>query len=433
MGLTMNPCSAPDAPAELQHLARGWSALRRACGGNVALIVALAIPAAATLVFGAVDVTSILSDRERMRSIAEAAALAGARNLSVAMSETDAAEHARAMADAVIAEWPNGPALKVDTQIVRLPGNAKAVRVELDARRASFFGDLLPPGGWTYSADATASSVGMKPLCVLSFGDGVGARDLQVRGSAEIRGPQCLVHSNGDVDVKGGRIEAGQTEAVRTATGDISPDPITDAPRVEDPFTDLPLPNSGLPCLGKGRLLDLMVVTTGVHTLPPGDHCGVVTVGGDAILRLAPGEHNFRLGLFTVGGGARLIGEDVVLTFDLTSTFLFTGNSMVDISGRQSGKYAGFVVMAARGNTKAFDIDSTHVERLDGVIYIPDAQLRVSGKSDVARQSDWTVIVADRLSLSGNPRLYLNADYNGADVGVPAGVGPRRDGVRLID
>ena len=30
--------------------------------------------------------------------------------------------------------------------------------------------------------------------------------------------------------------------------------------------------------------------------------------------------------------------------------------------------------------------------------------------SDIARQSDWTVIVADQLIMDGNPHLYLNAN-----------------------
>lgn len=89
--------------------------------------------------------------------------------------------------------------------------------------------------------------------------------------------------------------------------------------------------------------------------------------------------------------------------------------------------------MAARSNKLRFEIDSTRVEQLDGVIYAPAAELLVFGNSDVARQSDWTVIVADRLSLRGNPHLYLNADYSESELLVPAGVGNRRDAVRLLD
>ncbi len=398
----------------------------------MALIVALSIPGAVTLAFGAIDVASILNDRQRMRSIAEAAALAGARSLSVALSESNALEQAQAMAESVISEWRNAPSLSVTAKVAAISGGTKGVTVRLDAARPSLFGDLLPPGGWHYSSSATASSVGMKPLCVLAFDDAL-KRNFLVRDSAEIRAPECLVHSNGDLEVTGGRIEAGQTQAVGAASGDIAPAPITDAPAVEDPFADIEMAVTGLPCVGKGASPTALQITTGALTIPPGVHCGSIVIAGDAVVTLAPGEHRFTLGSLVIRGAARLLGDDVVLIFDREWQTKFKEDALINLTGRQSGPLAGFIMMADRGNTKRFEIDSTHVERLDGVIYVPDAELMVSGKSDVARQSDWTVIVANQLTLTGNPRLYLNADYAGSDIEAPPGVGPRRDAVRLID
>ena len=409
-----------------------FARLSRTRAGNVGLVLALALPAAATLVLGATDVASIMSDRERMRSIAEAAALAGARNLSVAMSEADATEHARAMATGMIEAWSHNPNLVPTVSISRVAQGAKAVTVRLDAQRPSFFGDLLPPGGWKYDQAATASSVGTKPLCVLAFSEST-KNKLSIRDTAEIRAPECLVHSNGDVEVRGGHIDAGQTQAVRAATGDIRPEAITDAPPIKDPFADLDMSTAGILCLNKHINLALAVMTKGEITLPAGVHCGVIDVSGDAIVRLAPGEHRFVLGSLTMRGNARLLGDDVVMIFDRTWKTKFKDNAQIRLAGRETGAFAGFVLMVDRGNTQKFEIDSTHVERLDGVIYAPDAELYVGGNSDVARQSDWTVIVANRLTMQGNPHLYLNADYSDSDLLVPGGVGNRRDAVRLLD
>jgi len=396
----------------------------------VAAIVGLAAPVLVTLVFGATDVASVMADRDRMRSIADAAALSGARNLSVAMQKSSALENARAIGQAMIAEWQDAPAITISTDIAQLEHGGTGVHVVLAAHRSSLFGDLLPPGGWHYVAESTATTVASKPLCVLAFDDGK-HKNFLVYGAAEIRAPDCLVHSNGNIAVDGGLIEAGQTEAVGAATGNIRPDPITDAPVIEDPFADRAVP-LGLPCKGKQKKLTVMAVTTGTQTLPAGDHCGVIDISGAATVVLAPGEHHFQLGSLTVRGNARLMGQDVVMIFDIATMFTFADNAMVNVSGRESGANAGFVVMADRGNTKMFRIDSTHVERLDGVIYIPNATLEVSGTSDVARQSDWTVLVAQRLSMSGNPHLYLNADYAGSPIEAPAGVGPREGGARLV-
>ena len=403
----------------------------RACGGNVAVVIGLSVPALATVVFGATDIASIMADRDRMHGIADAAALSGARSLSVAMQGSSAAESAKAMAQAMIAEWPGAPSITIGVDISMLKLGGKGVRVELDARRPSLFGDLLPPGGWQYAVVSTAASVGAKPLCVLAFGSGL--KDvLVVGGSAEIRAPECLVHSNSDLAVTGGHVEVGQAEAVGSAAGDITPDPISDAPVIDDPFATRKIPTvTG--CIGMSLKTLVTSYTTGTHTLAAGAHCGFVDVSGDANLVLAPGEHHFQLGMITVRGNAKLTGADVTLIFDATSYFNLTEKSVVNLTGRESGPYAGFVVIASRSNVREFAIDSTHVERLDGVIYIPNAVLKVSGTSDVARQSDWTVVVAQRLSLSGNPHLYLNTDYAGSPIGVPSGVGPRPGGARLIE
>jgi len=395
-------------------------------------LVALCIPAAATLVLGATDVAAIIGDKQRMRSIAEAAAIAGARNLSVAMTENDALHHARAMADAMIVEWTGGPRIAVDAQIVELESRIMGVRVRLDARRPSFFNDLLPPGGWRYDTAATASSVGLSPLCVLAFTDR-GAMDFWVRDTARITAPACLVHSNGNILVSGGRIEAARTQTVLAARGDISPEPITDAPPIADPFASLNFDASVANCATQLRRLALLVVTGGTHTLPPGDHCGIIDLSGTAQLRLAPGEHRFGAGSLTVRDSARLTGEDVVLVVDTLWRTSLLDQSVVSLSGREEGLLAGFVMIADRANRAPFLIDTAHVERLDGVLYVPSAELRITSRGDVARQSDWTVIVARSLTMTGNPHLFVNANYEDSDIAVPGGVGSRRDAVRLVE
>lgn len=59
--------------------------------------------------------------------------------------------------------------------------------------------------------------------------------------------------------------------------------------------------------------------------------------------------------------------------------------------------------------------------------------MRISSSGDVAAKSDWTVIVAKNLRLSGNPNLVMNANYAASDVDVPAGVGPQGGSARLVD
>lgn len=420
----MPPCLPP--------LRQAFARFCRASAGNVAVIIAVAVPAVATLLLGATDIATVMTDRQRMHEIADSAALAGARNLAVAMGESDAVAQARAMAAAMVAEWQHGPDVQIAASAVDLPGNVKGVKVTLDAHRPSFFNDLLPPGGWRFDVSATASSVGSKPLCVLVF-TAKTSHDFWVKDSSVITAPDCLVHSNGNIEVSGGKIEAGRTQAVLSASGAIAPAPVTDAPPIADPFASLPFDASIPGCLGKLGSLTLLDVSTGAHTLPAGDHCGAILVSGDAQLVLAPGVHRFGLGSLVVRDQARLVGDDVVMILDKLWRTSFSGQATISLSGRHDGMLAGFVLVTDRDNTQTFEIDTTHVERLDGVLYVPSAELRISASGDVARQSDWTVIVAKNMRLTGNPRLYINADYAGSEITPPAGVGPSGEGVRLVD
>jgi hypothetical protein len=128
----------------------------------------------------------------------------------------------------------------------------------------------------------------------------------------------------------------------------------------------------------------------------------------------------------------RLTGDDAVLFFDRSSKFDFKDQAQINLDGRRTGPFAGLVMVGTRDNTQNFTISADHVESLLGVIYVPSATLVIEGNADVARESAWTVIVAQGLTLKGSPQLYINADYDASSVPVPTGVGPRAGESRLI-
>ncbi|HYE42893.1 MAG TPA: pilus assembly protein TadG-related protein [Caulobacteraceae bacterium] len=402
----------------------GFGADRR---GVIALKFALVLPPIAALTLGAIDLHAVHSIKTKLQDVADSAALAAASELALAVNEEGPKARARSWVQSQFADWADAPAIDVGVEVLPMEGGARAIRVSLDGNRPSFFGNLLPPGGWNLHADATATSVMLTPLCVLAHGK-LGQRAIEVTDAGKITAPDCMVHSNKEILVSGGRISAGMVQAVDWARGVITPEPATGAAAIEDPFRNLPLT--------PGRLcgsIDLVRFTEGRHSIPAGVHCGGYLVEGDAELVLEEGEHWFMLGALTVREDARLTGEDVVLLFDTASNFDFSGNAVVNLDGRKSGPYAGFVMAATRLNVKPFTITSDNVATLLGVIYVPQARLIVEGAEDVARDSAWTVIVARSIELRGAPSLFINADYAGTDVPVPTGVGPREGGSRLVN
>lgn len=404
---------------------------RAADRGTIALKFAFVGPAIILLGVGGVDLMAVHTAKGRLQAIADAAALAGAPALALATDGSAARERADAFVRGQMGEWPDAPTYSASYEILER-GGQRAIRVLLRGNRTSFFANMLPPGGWNFVGDATASTAGLVPLCVLVSG-GVGKQSLYIKDSSRMNAPACLVHSNREIEVEpGASLTAASVQAVTKTRGPISPAASTGAAPIEDPFLDLDLDKSKkLLCTALDLTVKRINVNTGVHYVPPGQHCGGIEASGTARIILEPGEHFFLGGHLTIKEDARLEGADVVLFFDQASKFDFKDRALVSLDGRKSGEYAGIVMGGTRDNTQDFVISSDNVESLLGVIYVPEARLIVEGAADVARESAWTVIVAHEVQLKGSPSLFINANYDASDVPVPAGVGPR-GGARLI-
>ena len=385
--------------------------------GSITTITALLLPAILLLVCGAIDIVALSSDHAKMQDVSDATALMSAKQLG-ASAQAGIAARADDYARASLADIDNLVSYTVTTSFA---ADGKTVAVTIDGTRQSFFGSLLPPGGWKLHAQATASALGEVPLCVLATGaqnsDGVA-----LNSSSRMSASGCLVQSNNDVKATGSSLLTGALiQAVGTAQGAISPAAQTGAPAIADPFTSLHLAIPSPTC----SATNVTYLSSGTNLLQPGEHCGNLTVKDGAALMLAPGEHYFTSGQLQIQGASSLTGTDVVLVFDKSSHFSFDDQSNISLAGRQSGPLAGFVIATTRTNTQTFSISSTSAHTLLGTVYIPSAKLQVSGTGNqVADQSAWTVIVANDIQLVGSANLVINANYAGSAVPVPAGVGP---------
>jgi Flp pilus assembly protein TadG len=406
---------------------RGLKAFAANRRGGFVTTFALALPVVAVLSCGAIDLSSVSSARNKMQEVADAAALEGARQLSVANSQ---GVGARAQAFAM--DQLSGLAQSVTlTPTVTVASDNSQITVAIHGHRMSFFGNLLPVGGWNFDASATAASVGRMPLCVLttSSTDATGA--INMLGQSKTTAAGCLVHSNADLTLSSAAfLLAGTAEATGTATGPITPQPQTGAPKIGDPFAGLSLAQ---PPGGCDILPDLLHNLLGIIPIAPGVHCGAITVDKNLTVYLEPGVHYFKNSKLVIQNNATLQGSNVVLIFDDQSSFVFQDHSQIKLQGRQSGTLAGFVIATTPNNTNTFVISSDAARLLLGTIYAPNAVLSVSGGSNnVADQSAWTVIVAKGLKLDGSPNLVINSAYTGSGVPTPAGVGPSGQGARLI-
>jgi len=406
--------------ARLERLLRALSDRR----GGTAVIFALVVPALALLACGGIDLAAVNADRAAMQDTADATALAMAKQLGLS---TAAGIAARAQ---TYAAGQLGPIAANDgvTVTATIGATNNSVTVAITGHRNSFFGNLVPPGGWQMSVQATASTLGTLPLCVLSTGTG-GSNNIQVENSSVMTASNCLVQSDQNIATdSGASLVAGLAQATGTASGPITPAPQSGAPAIADPFASIPLGTTLLGTLLCPVTNVLANLGAGLHTISPpllgAPLCGNVTIGANTTVTLTPGVYYFENGTLNMQSNSALSGTDVVLIFGDGASFNFQDSSLITLSGRQSGTYAGFVIMTSRTNTNTFTISSTNAKQLEGAIYIPDATLLVTGTgNNVANQSAWTVIVAQALELQGSPNLVINANYSSSNVPVPAGSG----------
>jgi hypothetical protein len=81
---------------------------------------------------------------------------------------------------------------------------------------------------------------------------------------------------------------------------------------------------------------------------------------------------------------------------------------------------------------RPFEVLSNTARTLLGTLYVPRGRFVVNTSAILADRSAYTVIIARKLELDGNPTLVLNANYSETDVPLPAGVRSSGESVRLV-
>jgi Flp pilus assembly protein TadG len=396
---------------------RSTSLIRRARRGNAAVgfaVVGLFLGGLGGL---ALDLNQVVSQRAALQSIVDSAALAGAKELAVA-SVPDTAIEGRALDHAIA-----GAAQDPVTRRAEFGANVHDRRDAVTVTGQVLVPSIMPGGGGTVVAvEATAENLQKTPLCILMTERHWGPK-VELRNNAALAAPGCLIQVNGSLNVQS--TSSLVAEAIRvsgTSTGAAIPVPQTGAVKVPDPFaTALQRPDISADCAGRpARILTLS------GSLAPGVHCDAIIVAPGQSLRLLPGDHLFN-DIIRLDGTARLDGTDVALVFPnayYQEPIRASNEATINLEGRRDGPYAGMVLYFANDNRKGINLTATGVRNLTGVVYMPTGIITLDARGDVAEASDWTVIVAEQLILTGQARLVVNKNYAGSAVPVPQGVGP---------
>lgn len=394
-----------------------WTDVR----GNVAITVTLVAVPLMLITGGALEMVAVSRDRTLLQSAADAGALAGAGRLTLAtygQSTSGITDIAVRTAHMQLESLSRNVSVEFTAEVDTQKGQVDVTGIA--KRRPMFAIDLVPE----LTVHARAENLQRVPLCVLQTKDG----GLSVGDAAMIRAPGCGIHANHDITVEpGAMIEAERIQASGRAYGITHPAASEGAMSIADPFTDMdlkpPYPCPKLP-------VNIQIIANQSVSLPPGVHCGMLTIGGSGQVRLMPGEHYF-MSRVQLSNAAQLTGDDVVLIFGDDDKVDIGDRGDVRLTARRTGRFAGFLIATSRDNTQTFSIKSNRVSQLLGTIYIPNAELEIETTGNVAQNSAWSVIVARTVTLRKDPVLVINKNYVGSGVPVPEGVGPNRSAPAL--
>ncbi|KAF0230896.1 MAG: hypothetical protein FD175_1343 [Beijerinckiaceae bacterium] len=437
----------------------------RAREGASAVLLAIALPAVIGVAGFGADYSAVSSNRSRLQGVVDSAALAIAREMTLA--SVDAARAQLLAEQYIAANIPANTPYKIAVTAALVENNL-AIKVKGEQQVATPFGLMERVAGVsTVSASALArvsAASAPQKVCLVSLGEKFDG-GIYMHNGAAITAPGCLLHSN---STNKGAIILNAGSTLRTGTlcarggiknmaSRVDAMVVSDCPAMVDPLATKPEPVMPAACIKSNT-----EIQKGIVTLNPGNYCKGLEISGTARVILNPGVYFFTGGPLRVSQRAELVGNGVTLMFSGSKAyFRFLENSLIALSAPTSGVSAGMLLWEAQAfkpgtaawvnggcggnNTEDDDVNgsncappgstskskksnehhisSDRARQLTGTIYLKRGLLLIDSTRPIADLSPYTIMVVNKLDLFDGPNLVLNSNYNGSNVPVPSGLG----------
>jgi len=391
--------------------------------GNIALTFACALPALLGTTGVAIDFATFTMKRATLQSAADEAAVAGAKQLSLA-SSTDAVISAAVNGFLQNQLTGNDSAATGTSTIDHAKGT---VAVQVSENWTPFFAQFINASITPVVARATATLQGESRMCILSL-NGAESQAFRMMNNGHVLATGCGVFSN-SADAKGMVLQNNSsiTAAIICSAGGISANkaqtnvvPQTDCAPVADPLATRPAPSFA------GCSQTNTVISSGITSLAPGVYCGGLKVSGTATVTFNPGTYVIKDGPFTIDSNAKVSGTNTAFYLTGPNALLnLTGNATINFSGAEAGQMAGLLFFAdrAQADGSTHVINAQNAQTLTGTIYFPTGDLRIDPASaSVSGNSAYTAIIVNRIRIEKGPTLVMNTNYGATNVPVPVGV-----------
>jgi len=408
--------------------------------GNVAIVFTLVLPVLLTAAGFSVDYAVWAGQKSKLQGIADATAVAAARELYMANADvSQLTAIATNFANAQPIDHEVYGSLTVTANVLDSVQSQNdpvaAVEVEVTQARTSYFTSMLSGSFSPLAATAVARVLGGGRLCALGLKES--GTTIMLTQHALVTATTCSVYSN---STSSSGIDAGMkssidAELICSAGGtdggasNFSPSPTTDCPQIEDPLAARPAPVVG------ACDYDDTEIKHETTTLYPGVYCGGLSISSNSDVIMEDGIYVIKDGPFSVTSNSTVFGEGVgfYLTGD-DAVYNFGSQSDINFSAPIDGPLAGILFFEDRDAPplRRHVISSKKADNLLGTVYLSRGIFVVATNNKVAQDSAYTAIIANRFELSKKPNIYLNSDYGSTDVPVPSGIGPVGGNIALM-
>lgn len=380
----------------------------------------------------------MMEERRRAQAAADAAALAGARDMYGNYGQnqgTDPAGTARsaALASAAANDYANDGTtstvtVNVPPQSGAFAGRAEHVEVIVTSWIKGSFGAVFTKDPLKVQARAVARGRPHRIGLVLLQSSGSGALQATGNGTIEVVGAPLIVNSPDPaaLDTDG---NATVSALYSDVAGSVAPGgnilgPVnTSVPPTPDPLASLPAPN---PADYPVRAYSQTSCNEPV-TLKPGVYQGGISIGGQGAVTLEPGVY------ILDGGGLSLSGQGSIT--GLGVMFYNTGGTAagpIDLSGQGTitltppadGPYAGICLFQDRAVSEEISLTGKGTIQIAGTVYAPAAGVRLGGNGSNAGSTIGSGFVVNHMRVSGNGTFTVSQG---------AGTRPRVPDVGLVE
>jgi hypothetical protein len=404
--------------------------------GQVAIMAALCLTCILGFVGFATDVGVLLHAKRNLQIAADAAALAGANEITIDATQIIAAAKAASAqngytdgVNSVTVTPSNGPADGPHA------GDASYVEAIVTQTQPTFFMRLFNFSSMPVSARAVAfHGANNGSGCVHALNGGA-ADTINLQGSFTVDAPGCQVLDNSSdpcgLDFTGaaGRLKAGSVTVAGGACGhetDSNPLPVT-GPQVSDPLasTYAPIPQASWPACGAAPSGNTWGTSGGKAYNPSGINGGGTTLfcyssGTSSInnaVTMNAGTYIFTgsLGLQGHGSLDGTAGVTIYLAAPGGNMNMGgSGNSNLSLTAPSTGPFANVAIYEEPLDTNPVNLEGTPITGigagagLTGIIYLPNAMLELGGNSTT--QVLTTDLIVNKLFVFGSATVNISDD-----------------------